>query len=156
MSGLRLLQTLGPRRLLLHTSTTIPQPPPPPRLTSFSLHPPKSVNVEFSDGSVFSLSAEFLRIYSPAVNSKIRSVGGEKVISGRRHVGIMSAEPVGNYGIKIVFDDLHRTGIYSWDYFYHLCSNKFTLMRDYITTLKKHGLSRDPQIRKVMTKETGK
>ncbi|XP_077252094.1 myb domain protein isoform X3 [Tasmannia lanceolata] len=106
------------------------------------------VEVEFSDGSIFHLSAEFLRIYSPAADSKIRSVGGEKVIFGRRHVGIMSAEPVGNYGVRIAFDDLHKTGIYTWDYFYHLGTNKFTLMRNYIQTLKKHGLSRDPQRKK--------
>ncbi|KAF8408370.1 hypothetical protein HHK36_007519 [Tetracentron sinense] len=106
------------------------------------------VEVEFANGSVFNLSAEFLRVHSPAVDSKIRSVGGEKVIFGRRYVGIMSAEPVGNYGIRIVFDDLHKTGIYTWNYFYHLGSNKFTLMRNYIKTLKKHGLSRDPPRRK--------
>ncbi|XP_058093788.1 uncharacterized protein LOC131239895 isoform X2 [Magnolia sinica] len=78
----------------IHASVT------PPRLTRFSLNPPTSVEVEFADGSVYNLSAEFLRIHSPAADSKIRSVGGEKVIFGRRHVGIMSAEPVGNYGIS--------------------------------------------------------
>ncbi|KAL2322673.1 hypothetical protein Fmac_027052 [Flemingia macrophylla] len=118
------------------------------RLTRFSLHAPKFVEVAFSNGRVFNLSAEFLRIHSPAVDGKIRSIGGEKVISGRRHVGIMSAEPVGNYGVRLVFDDLHKNGIYSWDYFYHLGSNKFTLMRNYIKTLKKYGLSRDPRGRK--------
>ncbi|PNY04792.1 hypothetical protein L195_g001220 [Trifolium pratense] len=79
------------------------------RLTRFSLHPPKYVEVEFTNCSVFKLSAEFLRINSPAVDGKIRSIGGEKVISGRRHVGIMSAEPVGNYGVRLNFDDLHKT-----------------------------------------------
>ncbi|XP_019080882.1 uncharacterized protein LOC100262866 isoform X3 [Vitis vinifera] len=69
-----------------------------PRLTKFSLHPPKTVEVKFDNGSAFNLSAEFLRIHSPAADSKVRSIGGEKVIFGRRHVGIMSAEPVGNYG----------------------------------------------------------
>ncbi|WOL03675.1 hypothetical protein Cni_G12395 [Canna indica] len=118
------------------------------RLTRFALRPPKAVEVEFSDGSIFSLPAEFLRVYSPAVDSKIRTIGGEKVISGRLHVGIMSAEAVGNYGVRIIFDDLHKTGIYTWDYFYHLGSNKFTLMRNYIKSLKKHGLSRDPKRRK--------
>ncbi|ONM35461.1 hypothetical protein ZEAMMB73_Zm00001d042469 [Zea mays] len=95
----------------------------PPRLTKFALHPPKfvslrfpddqrfllphirrsclpQVEIEFADGSSFHLSAEFLRVYSPAADSKIRSVGGEKVIFGRRHVGIMSAESVGNYGVR--------------------------------------------------------
>ncbi|KAK3001848.1 hypothetical protein RJ639_020253, partial [Escallonia herrerae] len=102
------------------------------------------VEVKFADGNLYHLAAEFLRIHSPAADSKIRSVRGEKVIYGRRHVGIMSAEPVGNYGVRLLFDDLHKTGIYTWDYFYHLGSNKFLLVRNYIITLKKHGLSRDP------------
>ncbi|XP_072999824.1 uncharacterized protein [Typha latifolia] len=119
-----------------------------PRLTKFALQPPKCVEVEFSDGSLFNLSAEFLRVYSPSADSKIRSIGGEKVIFGRRHVGIMSAEPVGNYGVKIVFDDLHKTGIFTWDYFYHLGASKFSLMREYIKILRKHNLSREPQRRK--------
>ncbi|URE00899.1 hypothetical protein MUK42_18960 [Musa troglodytarum] len=66
------------------------------------------VEVEFSDGSNFNLPAEFLRVYSPAVDSKIRTIGGEKVISGRRHVGIMSAEPVGNYGVREAAYEMHR------------------------------------------------
>lgn len=119
-----------------------------PRLTRFALQPPKFVEVEFENGSLYKLSAEYLRIYSPAVDSKIRSICGEKVISGRRHVGIMSAEPIGNYGVRLLFDDLHKTGIFTWDYFYHLGSNKFALMRNYIRTLKKHGLSRDPPRRR--------
>ncbi|KAJ0972378.1 hypothetical protein J5N97_020337 [Dioscorea zingiberensis] len=115
------------------------------------------VEVEFSDGRKFQLSAEFLRVHSPSVYSKVRSIGGEKV---HRYPGgdiwsttcwynvTMSAEPVGNYGVKIIFDDLHKTGIYTWDYFHRLGSNKFSLMRSYIKTLKKHSLSRDPSRRK--------
>ncbi|XP_050230742.1 uncharacterized protein LOC126679803 isoform X3 [Mercurialis annua] len=97
-----------------------------PHLVRFTLKPPKTVEMEYVNGSKFHLSAEFLRIHSPAVDGKVRSFGGDKVIFGRRHVGIMSAEPVGNYGV----------------------SNKFSLMRDYIRTLRKHGLSRDPPKRK--------
>ncbi|KAI4320153.1 hypothetical protein MLD38_033660 [Melastoma candidum] len=119
-----------------------------PRLTRFSLHVPKHVEVEFEDGSTFRLSAEFLRVNSPAADGKLRSIAGEKVIFGRRHVGIMKVEPIGNYGMRIVFDDLHRTGIYTWDYLHRLGTNKFSLMRSYISTLKKHGLSRDPSKRK--------
>ncbi|CAM8992264.1 unnamed protein product [Rhodiola kirilowii] len=130
------VQVLG--RLLNTTSSSSP------RLTKFALHAPKSVEVAFVNGEVFKLPAEFLRVYSPAADSKIRSVGGEKVIFGRRHVGIMSAEPVGNYGVRLIFDDLHKTGIYTWDYFYNLGNNKFSLIRKYLRTLKKHGLSRDP------------
>ncbi|KAM7512548.1 hypothetical protein LguiB_011423 [Lonicera macranthoides] len=125
-----------------------------PRLTRFSLQPPKMVEVEYANGNAYKLPAEFLRIYSPAADSKIRSVAVEQlvslkqVISGRRHVGIMSGEPVGNYGVRLLFDDLHKTGIYTWDYLYDLGSNKFALMRNYIKTLKKHGLSRDPPRRR--------
>ncbi|GAB2294953.1 hypothetical protein Dimus_029145 [Dionaea muscipula] len=116
-----------------------------PQLTKFALRRPHCVEVEFVDGHVFNLSSEFLRVYSPAADSKTRFIGVEKVIFGRRHVGIMSAEPIGNYGVRLLFDDLHKTGIYTWDYFYHLGSNKFSLMRNYIKTLKKYGLSRDPR-----------
>ncbi|XP_076942619.1 uncharacterized protein LOC143612545 [Bidens hawaiensis] len=119
-----------------------------PRLIRFALHPPNSVEVQFANGSLYKLPAEYLRVFSPAVDSKIRSIAGEKVIYGRRYVGIMSAEPVGNYGVRLLFDDLHKTGIYTWDYFYYLGSNKFTLMRSYIDTLRKHGLSRDPRAKK--------
>ncbi|CAN8266228.1 unnamed protein product [Cochlearia groenlandica] len=115
-----------------------------PKLSRFSVTSSKTVELEYGDGSKFCFSSEFLRIHSPAADGKIRSIRGEKVISGRRHVGIMSAEPVGNYGVRLVFDDLHRTGIYPWDYFYQLGSNKFGLMRNYIQTLRKHNLSREP------------
>ncbi|XP_020195401.1 uncharacterized protein [Aegilops tauschii subsp. strangulata] len=77
----------------------------PPRLKKLALHPPKSVEVQFADGSTFHLSAEFLRVYSPAADSKIRSIAGEKVIFGRRHVGIMSAESIGNYGVRLIYSD---------------------------------------------------
>ncbi|KAL4373297.1 hypothetical protein HN51_007226 [Arachis hypogaea] len=116
-----------------------------PQITKFSLQAPKLVEVEFADGRVFKLSAEFLRIISRVVDGKIRSIGGETVILGRRHVGIMYAEPVMNYGVRINFDDWHKIRSYSWDYFYHLGSNKFTLMTNYIKTWKKYGLSRDPR-----------
>ncbi|MCO5572986.1 hypothetical protein L7F22_026748 [Adiantum nelumboides] len=103
------------------------------------------VEVVFENGQTFHLSAEFLRVQSPAADSKRRTISGEKVIAGRRNVGIMSMERVGNYGIRICFDDLHNTGIYSWDYLYNLGASKFSLMREYLNTLKKHNLSRSPR-----------
>ncbi|KAG8070164.1 hypothetical protein GUJ93_ZPchr0006g41033 [Zizania palustris] len=108
---------------------------PPPRMTKLALLPPKSVEVAFADGSSFHLPAEFLRVSSPAADSKIRSVAGEKVIFGRRHVGIMSAESVGNYGVRILFDDLHKTGIFTWDYLHHLGSNKYEQLLHWFSTV---------------------
>ncbi|CAH8266927.1 unnamed protein product [Arabidopsis lyrata] len=71
------------------------------KLAGFSIVSPKHVEVEYSDGTKFNFSSEFLRIHSPAADGKVRSIGGERVISGRRYVGIMSAEPVGNYGVSV-------------------------------------------------------
>ncbi|KAL8130720.1 LOW QUALITY PROTEIN: hypothetical protein V2J09_019875 [Rumex salicifolius] len=90
---------------------------------------PDSVFIHLN-GHAFSMSAEFKRAHSPAADSKIRSLGVEMplnvVIFGRGHVGIMSAEPIGNYGARLVFDDLHKTGSYTLDCLYHLGSNKST------------------------------
>ncbi|EFJ27751.1 hypothetical protein SELMODRAFT_76016, partial [Selaginella moellendorffii] len=97
--------------------------------------------IEFDDGQKFQMSAEYLRVYSPAADSKRRS----KIVSGRRHVGIMSIDPIGNYAIRITFDDLHNTGIYTWDYLDHLTHSKISLMKQYLKSLKELGLSRDPR-----------
>jgi DUF971 family protein len=68
----------------------------------------------------------------------------KQIVAGRRHVGIMGVEQVGNYAVRIKFDDLHDTGIYSWEYLYQLGENQEMLWRDYLANLDKRGLSRDP------------
>ncbi|XP_009402718.2 uncharacterized protein LOC103986424 isoform X2 [Musa acuminata AAA Group] len=118
----------------------------PPRLTRLALHPPKAVEVEFSDGSNFNLPAEFLRVYSPAVDSKIRTIGGEKFIL--LEPGDIRPSACWHHVRRTSWKLWSQTGIYTWNYFYHLGANKFTLMRSYIKLLKKHSLSRDPQRRK--------
>ena len=70
--------------------------------------------------------------------------GQRKSVAGRRHVGIMSVEPVGNYAIRILFDDLHDTGIYSWDYLHTLGREQEMRWRHYLERLAREGLSRDP------------
>ena len=65
---------------------------------------------------------------------------------GRRHVGIIDVEPVGAFAVRIQFDDLHGTGIFSWRYLHELGKYKFTRMRDYIRALRRVGLSRDPHL----------
>lgn len=131
---------------------------PPPRPVNIILrsNPPssqilKGLDVEFDNGEKYSYSAEFLRVHSPAANSSRKSASGEvKVVSGRRHVAIMSVEPVGNYGIRIAFDDLHNTGIYTWNFLHSLGELKFHRMRQYLQALKHQGLSRDPPRKKWM------
>lgn len=104
----------------------------------------KKMIVKFKDGSEYSLAAELLRVESPSAEAQGHSYRKKRVVSGRRHVGIVEIEPVGNYAIRIRFDDLHDTGIYTWDYLYDLGKNKWTRSRAYLAALKNRGLSRDP------------
>ena len=76
----------------------------------------KALEVDFDDGSSFRFPAELLRVESPSAEVQGHGPGQKQTVSGRRHVGIMEIEPVGNYAICIKFDDLHDTGIYTWDY----------------------------------------
>jgi DUF971 family protein len=104
----------------------------------------KLLIVTFDDGARFELPAELLRVESPSAEVKGHGPGQKTTVAGRRHVGIMDLEPVGNYAVRIMFDDLHNTGMYSWDYLYHLGQNQERLWTDYLAALEQHGLSRDP------------
>jgi len=104
----------------------------------------KVLEVDFDDGSRFALPAELLRVESPSAEVQGHGPGQKTLVAGRRHVGIMELVPVGNYAIRIRFDDLHDTGIYSWDYLYKLGRSKDEVWADYLAELEKRGLSRDP------------
>ena len=103
----------------------------------------RALEIDFADGKSFSLSAEYLRVESPS--AEVQGHGQEKrIVPGRKLVGIMEVEPVGNYAIRIKFDDLHDTGIYTWDVLYDLGANKDEIWAAYLDGLKTHGLSREP------------
>ena len=104
----------------------------------------KRLTVSFEDGETFTYPAELLRVESPS--AEVQGHGGDekKIVAGRRHVGILNVEPVGNYAIRIEFDDLHDTGIYSWTYLYGLGRNRDAIWQRYLDALGKRGLSRDP------------
>lgn len=104
----------------------------------------KALEVDFDDGRTYRFPAEFLRVESPSAEVKGHGPGQRKLVSGRRHVGIMEIEPVGNYAIRIVFDDLHDTGIYSWRYLHELGEGQDEIWRTYVSELEAAGLSRDP------------
>ena len=104
----------------------------------------KILEVDFNDGSKFCLPAELLRVESPSAEVQGHSPGEKKTIAGRRHVGIMGVEQVGNYAIKINFDDMHDTGIFSWDTLYDYGVRQDELWQSYLSDLKVKGLSRDP------------
>ena len=102
------------------------------------------LNVIFDEGSQFSFPTELLRVESPSAEVQGHGASQKKIIAGRRHVGIIEIEPVGNYAIRLIFDDLHDTGIFSWEYLYELGMEKDKRWQDYLKALKQAGLSRDP------------
>jgi DUF971 family protein len=104
----------------------------------------KRLEIEFDDGKKFSLPAEYLRVESPSAEVQGHDPRQKITVPGRIHVGIMELEPVGNYAVRIKFDDLHDTGIYSWDYLYQLGVEQPQRWRSYLTALKEKGLSREP------------
>jgi DUF971 family protein len=102
------------------------------------------MEVAFDDGTRFSLPAEYLRIESPSAEVQGHGPEQRQIVAGRRHVGIMSIEPVGNYAVRLVFDDLHDTGIYSWDYLHQLGREHQERWVRYLEVLAARGMSRDP------------
>ena len=104
----------------------------------------KLLEVTFDDGSRFRLPAEYLRVESPSAEVQGHGPGQKTLVHGRAHVGIISLEPVGNYAVRITFDDLHDTGIYSWSYLYQLGVEHSQRWRKYLGALAANGLSREP------------
>ena len=105
----------------------------------------KRLDIEFDDGKRFSLPAEYLRVESPSAEVQGHGPGEKVIIAERAHVGILDLEPVGNYAVRIKFDDLHDTGIFSWDYLYRLGLEHDKRWRDYLAALAAKGLSREPK-----------
>ncbi|HYF09883.1 MAG TPA: DUF971 domain-containing protein [Acetobacteraceae bacterium] len=105
------------------------------------------LEVAFDDGARFALPAEYLRVESPSAEVQGHGPGQKTVVAGRREVGILRIEPVGHYAIRIVFDDLHDTGIYSWAYLHALGREQAERWAAYEAALASRGLSRDPRRR---------
>jgi len=105
----------------------------------------KRLDVTFDNGKKFSLPAEYLRVESPSAEVQGHGAGEKTIVAGRAHVGIMDLEPVGNYAVRIKFDDLHDTGIFSWDYLYQLGVEHDRRWPDYLAALAARGLSREPK-----------
>ncbi|MDP6183822.1 MAG: DUF971 domain-containing protein [Gammaproteobacteria bacterium] len=101
--------------------------------TSIVLHQQSRVlEIEFDDDSCFTLPCQFLRVYSPSAEVRGHGPGEETLPTGKENVGIKAVEPVGNYAVKLEFDDGHDTGLYSWDYLYELGSAQDRLWREYL------------------------
>ena len=104
----------------------------------------KILEIDYDTGEKFRLPAELLRVESPSAEVQGHGPGQKKLVCGRRNVGIMEIKSVGNYAISIKFDDLHDSGIYTWDTLYDFGQRQDQLWENYLGSLKMEGLSRDP------------
>jgi DUF971 family protein len=102
----------------------------------------KTLTVAFDSGERFDLAAEYLRVRSPSAEVQGHSPAERKTIGGKRNVAILEVHPIGNYAVRLVFDDLHSTGIYSWDYLFELGRNQAEYWQDYLDELAGKGLAR--------------
>lgn len=115
-----------------------------PTPTDITLHAASRVlEVAFSDGQVFKLPFEFLRVFSPSAEVRGHGPGQETLQVGKRDVTITRLDPVGHYAVQPLFSDGHSSGIYSWDYLYEIGSQQQALWADYLAQLEAAGASRD-------------
>ncbi|MEA2835623.1 MAG: hypothetical protein QOD89_173 [Bradyrhizobium sp.] len=103
----------------------------------------RALDIAFDDGRTFSLPAELLRVTSPSAEVQGHSEAQRKTVGGKRNVSILSVDAVGNYAVRIGFDDMHSTGIYSWSFLHDLGSNAERRFKDYLDDLAAKGLDRD-------------
>lgn len=112
--------------------------------TEIQLHQKSRVlEIAFDDGSRFELSCEYLRVYSPSAEVAGHGPGQEVLQVGKEDVNIDAIEPVGNYAVKLVFDDNHSSGLYSWDYLYELGDEREDKWQDYLKRLEAAGHQRN-------------
>jgi len=103
----------------------------------------RTLTVSFDNSERFALAAEYLRVTSPSAEVQGHSPDERKTVPGKRNVQILEVQPVGNYAVRLVFDDLHSTGIFSWDYLLELGRGHARKWQGYLDELAAKGLSRD-------------
>ncbi len=103
----------------------------------------KTLTVAFDGGDSFALPAEYLRVKSPSAEVQGHSPDERKTVPGKRNVMILEVNPVGNYAVRLVFDDMHSTGIFAWDYLLELGRNQPKYWQDYLDELAAKGMTRD-------------
>jgi DUF971 family protein len=102
----------------------------------------RTLTVTFESGEGFALPAEYLRVKSPSAEVQGHSPDERKTVPGKQNVMILEVQPVGNYAVRLVFDDLHSTGIFSWDYLLDLGRNRDANWQDYLDELAAKGMTR--------------
>jgi len=108
----------------------------------------KTLAIGFDTGERYEVAAEYLRVKSPSAEVQGHSPEERKTVPGKRDVMILEVLPVGNYAVRLVFDDMHSTGIFGWDYLRDLGQNHSAYWQDYLDELAAKNLTRDPPARK--------
>lgn len=103
----------------------------------------KMLELTYSEGKVYQLPFEFLRVHSPSAEVRGHGPGQEVLQTGKRNVSILSIEPVGNYAIKPTFTDGHDSGLFTWEYLLELCTDQDQLWQEYMAKLEAAGVTRD-------------
>ena len=115
-----------------------------PTPTALTVHSKsRLLAVAFSDGAVFEIPFELMRVYSPSAEVQGHGPGQEVLQTGKREVDVVELEPIGNYAVKPVFSDGHESGIFSWDYLYEMGANQSSLWDDYNRRLEAASMTRD-------------
>ena len=107
----------------------------------------KMLTVSFEGGERYDLPAEYLRVKSPSAEVQGHSAEERKTVPGKRAVEILEVLPIGNYAVRLVFDDMHDTGLYGWTYLRDLGRNQARYWQDYLDELASKNMSRDPPAR---------
>jgi DUF971 family protein len=108
----------------------------------------KTLTVGYDNGERYELAAEYLRVKSPSAEVQGHAPEERKTVPGKRDVMILEVLPVGNYAVRLVFDDMHSTGIFGWDYLRDLGQNHAAYWQDYLDELAAKNLTREPAARK--------
>lgn len=108
----------------------------------------KTLTVTFNGGEIYDLPAEYLRVKSPSAEVQGHSAEERKTVPGKINVSILEVLPVGNYAVRLIFDDMHSTGIFGWEYLLELGRNRTKYWQDYLDELAAKNLTREPPPRR--------
>ncbi|MDH4216953.1 MAG: DUF971 domain-containing protein [Gallionella sp.] len=112
--------------------------------TEIKLHQ-QSCNLEiaFDDGAHFTMPYEYLRVQTPSAEARGHGPGQETLQTGKKNVKLLNVEPVGTYALKLIFDDGHDSGLYTWEYLYELGQHQDAIWKEYLAKLEAAGASRE-------------
>lgn len=118
--------------------------------TGIKLHrEARLLEVRYADGTLWSLPCEYLRVFSPSAEVRGHGLEEPVLVPGKQQVNIREIQPVGRYAVRLVFDDGHDTGLYSWEVFWVLGQQQATLWARYLERMAEHGMSRERDVTKL-------